>query len=178
LPDGSDIQEFELGKDDNNVPIDACHHTAWGIDGSRILCTREDRKDFFTVPGLGIHALFQYRFNGSKWVRDGYAVAPGDVTTDSALQAFAGLATVPTQNEDERPVLNYKYAHWLISGRWVMATVFITQGGSYNVFASRVVLFDTTGALDPWDLTDIIEDHEGAIKGTWRATHSGARPTT
>lgn len=176
LPDGNEIQEFDLGRDDDNVNIDACHHTAWGIDGSRILCTRELTEDTITVPGLQIHALFKYRFNGLKWVRDGYAVAPGNVTTDSALPAFAGAASLI--GASPAPVLSYKYAHWLISDRWVVATVFITQNGSHNVFASRVVLFDTSGALDPWDLTDIIEDHEGALRGTWRATHSGARSTS
>jgi hypothetical protein len=178
LPDGSDIQEFELGRDDDNVEIESCHHNAWGIHGSRILCTRENSKDFNTVPGLGIHALFKYGLRGSRWERDGYAVAPSDVTTDGKLPAFAGLATTQEPLAKDYPVLSYKYAHWLISDRWVVATVFITQGGSHSVFASRVVLFDTTGALDPWDLTDIIEDHEDAERGTWRATHSGARPPT
>jgi len=172
LPDGADIQEFDLGMDDNNVPILACHHPSWSTDGSRILCTRELSEDSITVPGIAIHALFKYRFDGSRWVRDGYAVAPGDVTTDPALPAFAGLPF----SGSATPLLNYKYAHWLVSDRWVVATAFITEGGSYNVLASRVVLFDTTGVQPPWDLTDLIEAHEGATPGTWRATQSGARP--
>lgn len=172
LPDGSAIQEFDLGNGNEGDSIVGCHHPAWSITGGEIACTREKSFDDTVGLELDVHGLYGFRFpNFGRWQNQGEVIRSTDVRGDPDFPHFHGLA----YSGNDHPVLSYKYATWVASDRWIAATVFITQGGSHNVLMSRVVLFDTTGAEAPLDLVEFVEDAEGATRGEWRAVSSEAR---
>jgi hypothetical protein len=164
LPDASTIEEFRLGRGRDAEQIESCHHPAWNVSGTEILCTRQHDADKASVPGLSVRGVYGYRWDGTRWASPREVVETTDLRKDFPVQFGAVV---------DSNVLTWKYAHWCRSDRYVVATVFAQIDDGDPVITSRVMLFDTaTTPPGVWDLTDCVENLERASRGTYRAIYS------
>lgn len=158
------LLNVNLGRGRDDERIVSCHHPAWNVTGTEILCTRQFHPDKTSVLDLEVRALYGYRFNGTGWA------SPREVVESRDLRL-----RFPTQlkHVHDGDLLTYKYGHWCGSDRYVVATVFGQTKDGQPVITSRVMLFDTGSTpAGVWDLTDVVEDVEGVSRGTWRAIFS------
>ena len=149
-----------------------CHHPAWNVSGTEILCMRNrepEHPDGRRQPWLKALYKFSWDERSSTWRNRGLLfVACSLDALKSTFPAFFSTVNVAG--------VTYKYAEWCGSDKHVLATVYLSDDDE-NVLMSRVMLIDISTPKTPTyrDISSVVErmgpDSGGGSRTNWHAIY-------
>lgn len=158
--------DYEEAFETGDSRFTQCHHPAWNVEGTEILCMRNqipecEDDDCGTKPYL--KALYRFLWNGVSWTNPEHLFEPltrADLESDFS-DVFPPIPDAPGYG------YSYKYAEWCGSDAFVLLTLY-SQDFLLNVISSRVMIVRIDGEVPHyWDVTAVIERANGVEPGAW-----------
>lgn len=168
--------DYEEAFETGDSRFTQCHHPAWNVEGTEILCMRnesvEHEGNLQDQPYL--RALYRFKWDGNRWGEPGRLFEP--MSRTDLEETFGDV--LPPVSVDGTSGYTYKYAEWCGSNAFVLLTLYGTEQGR-TVLSSRVMMVRIDGPTPRyWDVTAAIEEANGVAPGQWQGifgTCSGVR---